>query len=321
MLLEIKNLSVTFEMPGGGFFNKKLTLKALRHINLSLEEGQVLGVVGESGSGKSTLGRTILQLIAPYEGEVFFEGQNLKQLDKKALRWMRKKMQIVFQNPLAALDPRMTIGSIIAEPLKSFYAHLTRQQRLERVEQIMSEVGLLPDMIHRYAHEFSGGQAQRIGLARALICRPKLLVCDESVSALDVSVQAQMINLLDALHEQNHLSLIFISHDLSIVRHISTHIGVFYLGEMIEYAPTPELFSSPKHPYTQALLSAVPRPFYDPQKPIKLEGEIPSPMHLPAGCAFHTRCIHAHGLCRKQSPLLEAVDDAFIACHRWREIM
>lgn len=323
-LLKVNNLTTTFHVPGGGFWNKLVPLHAVRDVSLTLNPGETLGIVGESGCGKSTLGRSILQLIEEYEGDVIFEGKNLHGLKAGELRQMRKDMQIIFQDPLASLNPRMTVGQIIAEPLKSFMPHLNKNQREEKVLMLMDEVGLLPEMLNRYPHEFSGGQAQRIGIARALITEPKLIICDEPVSALDVSIQAQIINLLIDLKKKHSLALLFISHDLSVVHHISTHIAVLYLGKMIEYGTREELYENPRHPYTKALLSAAPIP--DPKlakqkKRIKLEGELPSPISPPSGCAFRTRCPYATDLCSQKEPRLDSIIGSHVvACHHWQEL-
>ncbi|MFV0431921.1 MAG: ABC transporter ATP-binding protein [Alphaproteobacteria bacterium] len=324
-LLKVENVSVEFKVPiGGGIFQKMGKLRAVRDVSFDLKAGETLGIVGESGCGKSTLGRAVLQLLHGYKGTVTFEGRNLKELSKPELRDMRKDMQIIFQDPLASLNPRMTIGQTIAEPLKSFAPHLSKAERTERVLELMSEVGLLPEMLNRYPHEFSGGQAQRIGIARALISEPKLIICDEPVSALDVSIQAQIINLLQDLQKKRNLALIFISHDLSVVYHISTNIAVLYLGKVIEYADKEELYNNSKHPYSRSLLSAVPVP--DPElakkrRRIKLEGELPSPINPPSGCAFRTRCAYATDLCTKEAPLLdEASPHHQVACFHWNEL-
>ncbi len=324
ILLKVNNLTTTFHVPDGGFWNKTVPLHAVRDVSLRLQPGETLGIVGESGCGKSTLGRTILQLVEDYEGEVIFEGRHLNQLSHGELRALRKDMQVIFQDPLASLNPRMTVGQIIAEPLKSFMPELSKQQREEKVLTLMDEVGLLPEMLNRYPHEFSGGQAQRIGIARALISDPRLIICDEPVSALDVSIQAQIINLLIELKKKHALALLFISHDLSVVHHISTHIAVLYLGKMIEYGTREELYTSPKHPYTKALLSAAPVP--DPKqakhkKRIKLQGELPSPLNPPSGCAFRTRCPYATDLCSQKEPILDNIAGShLVSCHHWQEL-
>lgn len=324
-LLNVTDLTVEFKVPvGDGLFGKTGILKAVSDVSFTLNAGETLGIVGESGCGKSTLGRAVLQLLHDYKGAVVFEGRNLKSLPHKELQKARKDMQVIFQDPLASLDPRMTVGQIISEPLKSFAPELNKEQRTLRVLELMQEVGLLPEMLNRYPHEFSGGQAQRIGIARALITEPKLIICDEPVSALDVSIQAQIINLLQDLQEKRNLALMFISHDLSVVYHISTNIAVLYLGKVIEYAAKDTLYHNPLHPYSQSLLSAAPIP--DPElarkkKRIKLEGELPSPINPPSGCYFRTRCGYATDLCAQKIPVLEEAQAGHqVSCHHWQEI-
>jgi oligopeptide transport system ATP-binding protein len=323
-LLRIDNLSKTFSINAGGFFSKPLKLKALQDISFTVERGETLGIVGESGCGKSTLGRCILQLLKPDEGRVVWMGTDLNSLPAQEMRKRRKDLQIIFQDPQASLNPRMTVGEIVADPLKTLMPELNREQRRQRVMEIMEAVGLQPEMINRYPHEFSGGQAQRIGIARALITEPKLIVCDEPVSALDVSIQAQILNLLSELKDQFGLTLIFISHNLSVVRHVSDRILVLYLGRMVELATGDELYLDAKHPYTKALLTAVPIP--DPKRARQrnidaLTGEIPSPINPPSGCTFRTRCRYATERCAEIRPPLEVVSDGRqVACIRWREI-
>ncbi|MEO6396179.1 MAG: oligopeptide/dipeptide ABC transporter ATP-binding protein [Devosia sp.] len=322
-LLRIENLNKSFAI-GGGLFRKPFELKALQEINFSVRHGETLGIVGESGCGKSTLGRCILQLLRPDKGRVLWLGTDLAALPNEEMRKHRKDLQIIFQDPLASLNPRMTVGEIVADPLKTLMPELPAAKRRERVLEMMEAVGLQPEMINRYPHEFSGGQAQRIGIARALITEPKLIVCDEPVSALDVSIQAQILNLLSELKDQFGLTLIFISHNLSVVRHVSDRILVLYLGRMVELASGDDLYGDPKHPYTRALLTAV--PIADPKRARQrnidaLQGEIPSPINQPSGCTFRTRCRYAIGLCAEKRPPLETVGDArLVACHRWREI-
>lgn len=322
-LLRIENLKKTFSIPTT-LFRKPLTLTALEDINFTVERGETLGIVGESGCGKSTLGRCILQLIAPDEGQVLWLGQDLTTLPKEEMRKRRQDLQIIFQDPLASLNPRMTVGEIIADPLKTLRPDFPRVERQARVVRMMEAVGLLPEMINRYPHEFSGGQAQRIGIARALITEPKLIVCDEPVSALDVSIQAQILNLLSELKDEFGLTLVFISHDLSVVRHVSDRILVLYLGRIAELASGDQLYNEPKHPYTKALLTAVPLP--DPRKARAravegLMGEIPSPINPPSGCTFRTRCRFAIDQCAQERPALESIEDQrLVACHRWRDI-
>ena len=322
-LLRVENLSKTFSI-GGGMFKPKLKLRALQDISFSINRGETLGIVGESGCGKSTLGRCILQLLRADEGRVLWLGKNLLDLDAESMRKKRRDLQIIFQDPQASLNPRMTVGEIVADPLKTLLPELNAAQRRERVMEMMEAVGLQPEMVNRYPHEFSGGQAQRIGIARALISEPKLIVCDEPVSALDVSIQAQILNLLSELKDQFGLTLIFISHNLSVVRHVSDRILVLYLGRMVELSSGDDLYDDPKHPYTKALLTAV--PIADPKRARQrnidaLSGEIPSPINPPSGCTFRTRCRYAIGLCAETRPLLEqAGEGRLVACHRWQEI-
>jgi len=322
-LLRIENLSKTFSITAG-MFQPKLKLRALQDISFSIQKGETLGIVGESGCGKSTLGRCILQLLRPDEGRVLWLGKDLMSLDQESMRKKRRDLQIIFQDPQASLNPRMTVGEIVADPLKTLVPELNGAQRRERVMKMMEAVGLQPEMINRYPHEFSGGQAQRIGIARALISEPKLIVCDEPVSALDVSIQAQILNLLTELKDQFGLTLSFISHNLSVVRHVADRILVLYLGRMVELASGDDLYDDPKHPYTKALLTAV--PIADPKRARQrnidaLSGEIPSPSNPPSGCTFRTRCRYAIGLCAEKRPPLESVSDGrLVACHRWQEI-
>lgn len=322
-VIRVEHLTKRFPI-NTGLFRRSLTLTALDDINLSVANGETLGVVGESGCGKSTLGRCILQLVKPDEGAVYLYGQDLTSLGRETLRMMRQDLQIIFQDPLASLNPRMTVGEIIGDPLRSFMPNMSKKQRRERVIKMMEAVGLLPEMINRYPHEFSGGQAQRIGIARSLITEPKLVVCDEPVSALDVSIQAQILNLLADLKDEFQLTLIFISHDLSVVRHVSDRIVVLYLGQIVEIAPREELYHDPKHPYTRALLTAI--PIADPKKARErsiegLVGEVPSPINPPSGCHFRTRCPYAIDACAHARPPLEkAGDDRNVACIRWKEI-
>lgn len=322
-LIEIKDLKKTFSISTG-LFARSLTLTALENINFSVKKGETLGIVGESGCGKSTLGRCILQLLSPDEGQVLWLGQDLTRLPAEEMRKRRADLQIIFQDPLASLNPRMTVGEIIEDPLRTLKPELKKEERRARVVKTMEAVGLLPEMINRYPHEFSGGQAQRIGIARALITEPKLIVCDEPVSALDVSIQAQILNLLAELKDEFGLTLIFISHNLSVVRHVSDRILVLYLGRIVELATGDEIYEDPKHPYTRALLTAVPIP--DPklarQRNIDaLKGEIPSPINPPSGCTFRTRCRFAKEQCAQQRPPLETLEGGrLVACLRWREI-
>jgi oligopeptide transport system ATP-binding protein len=322
-IIKVENLSKSFSVSAG-LFAKPLQLRALQDINFTVKRGETLGIVGESGCGKSTLGRCILQLLAPDEGSVLWLGQEITRLPEAEMRKHRRDLQIIFQDPLASLNPRMTVGEIIADPLRTLMPEIDAKGRRERVLRTMEAVGLLPEMINRYPHEFSGGQAQRIGIARALISEPKLIVCDEPVSALDVSIQAQILNLLADLKDRLGLTLIFISHNLSVVRHVSDRILVLYLGRVVELAAGDDLYDDPKHPYTRALLTAVPIP--DPKRARQrtidgLVGEIPSPINQPSGCTFRTRCRYAQPRCADTRPPLETLAGGrLVACHRWNEI-
>jgi oligopeptide transport system ATP-binding protein len=316
-LLQVKNLVKHFPIKGGLLQRTVDRVHAVDGVSFELQSGETLGVVGESGCGKSTTGRCILRLIEPTSGEVWFDGRNVTALDKPALRALAREMQIIFQDPYASLNPRMTVGAIIGEGLVIHGMAKTTRDIQERVSGLLKTVGLSPDHMRRYPHEFSGGQRQRIGIARALAVSPKLVVCDEAVSALDVSIQAQVINLLEDLREQFNLSYIFIAHDLSVVEHISHRVAVMYLGRIVEVAPSRDLYTTPRHPYTEALLSAVPIP--DPtvkRKRIVLEGDVPSPIHPPGGCHFHPRCPRAQARCRSEAPALRAMSSQHqVACH------
>ena len=321
-LLSVKDLRVQFDIyPRGSMpWTRPGKLKAVDGVSFDLYQGETLGIVGESGCGKSTLARAIIRMIPAHSGQVTWLGhQDVLKAGASELQHLRKDVQMVFQDPLASLNPRMTIGQIIAEPLKTHHPAISKAEVTKQVRAVMEKVGLLPNQINRYPHEFSGGQCQRIGIARALILRPRLIICDEPVSALDVSIQAQVINLLMEIQQEMELSLIFIAHDLSVVRHISTRIMVLYLGNVAEVSPADELYTQPRHPYTQALISAVPIP--DPhiernKKIILLEGDLPSPLHPPSGCVFRTRCPKAQSLCAEQKPELHSDDGAhWVACH------
>lgn len=316
-LLEVKDLKKYFESKGGFFSGPKRTVKAVDGVSLQLKEGEILGIVGESGCGKSTLGRTILRLIDATEGQVLFEGVNLQTLSKEEMRQKRREMQIIFQDPGASLNPRMTVGELIREPLELFEPQLTGDAQLEKIYELMDMVGINRSYVSRFPHEFSGGQRQRIGIARALAAGPKLVICDEPVSALDVSVRAQVLNLIDNLKEKFNLTYIFISHDLSVVNHICNRVAVMYLGRIVEIADKKDLYANPSHPYTQALLSAIPMP--DPtlrRNRIILQGDVPNPANPPKGCHFHLRCPHAMECCKQQVPSLYEIEPGhMVACY------
>lgn len=315
-LLEVKGLKKYFPIKLGLLNRTRGYVRAVDDVDLTVYAGETLGLVGESGCGKSTTGRTILRLIEPTEGEVRFEGRNIVGLSQPDMRVLRREMQMIFQDPYASLNPRMTVEKIISEPLNAQELMAKSEQR-ERVQELLSLVGLHPENAKQYAHAFSGGQRQRIGIARALALRPKLIVADEPVSALDVSIQSQVLNLMQDLQEQFHLTYVFIAHDLSVVKHISDRIGVMYLGRIVELADKHALYENPLHPYTQALLSAVPVP--DPKavrERIVLQGDVPSPANPPTGCAFHPRCRAKMDICTKERPQLRLLDARhWVACH------
>lgn len=307
-ILSVHNLKVHFPISKKGSWFKKITLKAVDGVTFEIKKGETLGVVGESGCGKSTLARAIMRLLPATEGNVTLLGKNLLSLDSQKMREARKDIQMIFQDPLASLNPRMTAGEIIAEPLKTFFPKMPKVEVKTKITNLMNLVGLIPEHINRYPHEFSGGQCQRIGIARALILDPKIIVCDEPVSALDVSIQAQIVNLLKKLQRELGLTLIFIAHDLSIVKHISDRIMVMYLGRPVEIGNREQIYKNPQHPYTKALLSAVPIP--DPEleknKVVQiLQGDLPSPINPPSGCRFRTRCPIADSKCSEVEPELK----------------
>ncbi len=315
-LLEVKNLKKYFPIKKGVFSRTMGQVRAVDGVSFALKRGETLGLVGESGCGKTTVGRSILRLIEPTAGQITFNDQNLLELEREELRRVRASLQIIFQDPFSSLDPRMNVGQIIAEPIRN-HLKISRKEIRDRVAYLMERVGLHPEHISRYPHEFSGGQRQRIGIARALALNPLAIICDEPVSALDVSIQAQVINLLAQLQEQMNLSYLFIAHDLSVVEHISDRVAVMYLGRIVELATDKELYQNPLHPYSRALLSAVPIP--DPEiqrKKILLQGDVPSPINPPSGCSFHTRCVECKEICsRQEPPLLDAGDGHWVACH------
>ena len=312
VLLEVKNLKMHFPVTSGLIFQRAVAhIKAVDDVSFSVKAGETLGLVGESGCGKTTTGRCILQLYEPTEGQVIFEGQELTELNTRNMRLMRRQMQVIFQDPFSSLNPRMTAGNIIGEPLIVHGLVDNKVEYKERVSELLNNVGLNPYMADRFPHEFSGGQRQRIGVARALSVDPKFIVCDEPVSALDVSIQAQIINLLEDLQDQFNLTYLFIAHDLSVVRHISDRVAVMYLGHMVEIADRADIYVNPLHPYTSALLSAVPipDPVIDAQRErVTLTGEVPSPLNPPTGCVFHPRCPMATDECSQVTPELREVE-------------
>ena len=313
-LIRVENLKKYFQTPGG-------LLHAVDDVNFTINEGDTLGVVGESGCGKSTLGRTVLKLIEPTSGKIYYRGQDITDISERENKQLRKKMQIIFQDPYSSLNPRKTVSELIADPLKAFHMY-SKQERADRVMELMDLVGLSKRFANAYPHELDGGRRQRIGIARALALDPEFIVCDEPVSALDVSIQAQILNLLQDLQEQKGLTYIFVTHDLSVVRHISTDILVMYIGSMVEKCPAKELFVSPLHPYTKGLLSAIPVPNIDRvKKTVKLQGELSSPINPKDECRFAARCPYATEACRQKAPeFVEVRENHFVACHHVKEI-
>ena len=325
VLIEVTNLKKYFPVKGH-LFQPKQYVQAVESVSFSIYKGETLGIVGESGCGKSTLGRAIIRLHEPTSGRIVYDGTTIFDSETKTAVPMlpyRRKMQIIFQDPSASLDPRMTVGEIVGEALDIHHLYSSKEDRREQINKLLDEVGLNTEHANRFPHEFSGGQQQRVGIARALAVRPEFIVCDEPISALDVSIQSQVVNMLEDLQELNHLTYLFIAHDISVVRHISNRIGVMYLGSMVELAESYELCNHPIHPYTQTLLSAVPLP--DPEKNktrkrILLEGDIPSPINPPSGCRFHTRCPYATERCREAAPELKEYGPGhYAACHLLEE--
>ena len=317
-LLEVKNLKKYFDASSGLFGKNKKYVQAVDDVSFELKKGETLGLVGESGCGKSTTGRTIIKLYEPTEGQIIFKGQDISKLKKSEMLPFRKNMQMIFQDPYASLNTRMTVGDIIAEPLE-IHGMATKAEMNDKVQQLLHDVGLNPDHAARYPHEFSGGQRQRIGIARALAVEPDFIICDEPISALDVSIQAQVVNMLEDLQKNRGLTYLFIAHDLSMVKYISDRIGVMYLGKMVEMTFSDELYKNPLHPYTQALLSAIPIPDPDIAKQshrILLTGDVPSPIDPPSGCRFRTRCPKAMDICKEAEPQMkELAPGHFCACH------
>ncbi len=316
ILLQVRELKKYFPVTGGIFSRVIGYVKAVDGVSFYIKRGETLGLVGESGCGKTTCGRCILRLIEPTAGEVIFEGRNILQLDKEEMRKLRREMQIVFQDPYASLNPRMTVGDIIGEPLE-IHGVARGAAKEKRVKELLEVVGLSPQHVRRYPHEFSGGQRQRIGVARALALNPKLIICDEPVSALDVSIQSQVLNLLQDLQEEFSLTYLFVAHDLAVIKHISDRIAVMYLGKLVELADKEELFDNPQHPYTEALLSAIPIPNPEVRKErIILEGDVPSPIDPPKGCRFHPRCRYAQDVCKQLEPrFVDIGEEHYVACH------
>ncbi len=319
-LVDVRDLKMHFPLTQGIIRQRVIGyVRAVDGVSFSIERGQTLGLVGESGSGKTTIGRTIVRLYKPTDGQILFGDKDLAKMDGEELRQERQRVQMIFQDPFASLNPRYTIGSLIAEPMH-IYKVASKAEIRERTEELLSVVGLRPEYIDRYPHEFSGGQRQRIAVARALSINPEFVIADEPVSALDVSIRAQVLNLLQRLQQQFNLTYLFVSHDLSVVRHVADRIAVMYLGRIVELADRDEIYAAPKHPYTKALLSAVPIP--DPQiekkrKRIILSGDLPSPINIPSGCRFHTRCPMAQDICRQVEPAFEAKEgrEHYAACH------
>lgn len=322
-ILEVKNLTKYFPVQGGSLKVQNRYVKAVDDVSFAIKRGETLSMVGESGCGKSTTGRCVIDLIKPTSGIVNFNGKNLISVSEKERRELTGKMQMIFQDPYMSLNPRMTIGEIVEEPLKVHGIGKNRTERMEMAMDMLEKVGMRPDQYYRYPHGFSGGQKQRIGIARALILKPELVVCDEPVSALDVSIQSQVLNLLGQMKKDLGITYLFISHNMSVVRYVSDRIAVMYLGHIVELAETEELFNNPIHPYTKALLSAVPEvDIHTKKEPIVLEGEIPSPLNPPQGCVFHNRCKYCKPICTDQFPSFkERSPGHFVSCFRSKEFL
>ncbi len=314
-LIEVRNLKKWF-WTGGVFFGQKEAVRAVDGMSFCIKKREVLGLVGESGCGKTTCGKVILRILDATAGSIYFDGQDITHISRKEMIKLRRRMMIIYQDPFGSLDPRMTVGAAIAEPME-VHKVARKKKKEEKVIEIMRKVGLTPDQVNRYPHEFSGGQRQRIGIARALATDPEFIVADEAVSALDVSIQAQIINLLQDLQKEFGLTLLFVAHDLSVIKHISDRVAVMYLGKIVEMTSKKELFDNPKHPYTEALLSAIPIP--NPRfrkKGAILMGDVPSPVNIPSGCRFHTRCGYVKSICRENEPeLKDAGGEHLVACH------
>lgn len=317
LMVHVEGLTKYFLSRKKNFFEKPGVVRALDGINFSIKKGHTLGMVGESGSGKTTAARAMLRLIEPDAGNVVIDGINIKSLDRKELRAFRKNIQIVFQDPFSALNPRMTVGRIISEPLR-IHTNMKKEETKDRLEELMTLVGLGPEHVERYPHEFSGGQRQRIGIARAIALNPKLIILDEPVSALDVSIQGQILNLLKELQERLSLTFLFVAHDLAVVEHMSNHIAVMYLGRIVENRSTSALYAEPLHPYTKSLIASIPEIKPEKRGFTALKGEIPSPENPPEGCHFHTRCPHAMEICKKTYPEEQAVDGGTVRCHLYQ---
>ncbi|APJ05010.1 ABC transporter ATP-binding protein [Silvanigrella aquatica] len=324
-ILRVQNLVKYFPITGGILGKQIAKVHAVDDVTFSVKKGKTLGLVGESGCGKSTLGRTILRLIEPTSGNIFFDGKDITNISQKQLRPLRKEIQIVFQDPFASLNPRMSIREILSEPFEIHNLFPDKQERIHKVLSLLKEVGLSPEAIDRYPHEFSGGQRQRIGIARALSLNPKIIICDEPVSALDVSIQSQILNLMMDLRDKYHLSYIFIAHDLSVIEHISDEVAVMYLGKIVEYTSSENLYKHPIHPYTKALISSIPRHnVVEKREHQVIQGDLPSPIDPPSGCRFHTRCPFAKEICSKQIPELKnlgsEINSHLVACHFSNEL-